>query len=123
MTNDPNVPQTNPDDVARVIVLIYGVFDGSRPFWCYVAVKPSKYQEFLDAQKNGTLNLYEFAPYGEIIISGEGTQPPEEVTLKVAEVYQTDPKRFFQPMNTDEEVKKRVAEHDEKKKQEPKPES
>lgn len=104
----------NPDDIARVIVLVYGMFEGNRPFWCYVAVKPTKYQNFLEAQKNGTLNLYAFAPFGEIIISGEGTSPPDEVTLKVAEVYQTDPKRFFEPIDPEEEVKRKVAEFEEK---------
>lgn len=107
---------TNPDDVARVIVLIYGLLEESRPFWCYVAVKPSKYQAFLDEQKAGTLNLFEFGKYGEIIISGEGSNPPDEVTLKVAEVYQTDPRKFFEPVDPDKEVAERVKEFDEKNK-------
>ncbi|MBV8938685.1 MAG: hypothetical protein JO089_02445 [Alphaproteobacteria bacterium] len=111
-SSDATAP--NPDDIARVIVLIYGVLEQTRPFWCYVAVKPSRYQSFLEAQKEGTLNLYEFGSYGEIIISGEGGQPPEEVTIKVAEVYQTDPKRFFEPIDPEAEVAKKMQEYEKK---------
>jgi len=85
---------TNNQDQTRTIVLVYGLLDGGNPFWVFVAIKPSKYQEFVDAQKDGSLNLYEFAPYGEIIVSGEGKSPPDEVTIKVAEMYQTDPAKL-----------------------------
>lgn len=116
MTEQRPEEAVNPDDIARVIVLVYGVLDDSKPFWCYVAVKPSRYQPFLDAQKEGALNLYEFGPFGEVIISGEGNQPPEAVTLKVAEVYQTDPRKFFSPIDPEAEVAKKVEEYEEKKK-------
>lgn len=83
------------DALARVIVLIYGMLEGGKPFWVYAAVKPSQYDAFNDAKKNGKLNLKDFAAYGEMIIAGEGQTPPIEVTLKVAEVYQTDVTKFF----------------------------
>lgn len=82
------------DLTTRTIVLIYGLLPDGEPFWIYAAVKPSKYQTFLAAQKDGSLNLYEFDSYGEIIISGKGKTPPDEVTLKVAEMYQTDPENL-----------------------------
>ena len=72
----------------RTIVLIYGLLEDGGPFWLYAAVKPSKYKDFLAAQKDGSLDLYTFDEYGEIIISDKGTSPPDEVTLKVAEMYQ-----------------------------------
>lgn len=100
----------NPDHFARVIILVYGVLENNTPFWCYVAVKPSMYQTFIDAQKDGSLNLYEFQPFGEVIISGEGNEPPEAVTLKVAEVYQTDPATFFQPVDPEAEVTRKMQE-------------
>lgn len=104
-------PTRNPDEYSRVIVLIYGTLEGDKPFWCYVAVKPTRYQHFLEEQREGILNLQEFTPYGEIIIYGEGSIPPEHVTLKVAEVYQTDPKSFFEPVgDPEEEAKKKLAE-------------
>jgi hypothetical protein len=83
--------QTNNLDLTRTIVLVYGLLENGNPFWVFVAVKPSQYQAFINAQKDGSLNLYQFAAYGEIIVSGEGKTPPDEVTIKVAEMYQTDP--------------------------------
>jgi hypothetical protein len=77
------------NDLKRIIVLIYGMLENGSPFWLFAAVRPSKYQPFLTAQKEGKIDLYNFDSYGEIIISGEGKAPPDEVTLKVAEMYQT----------------------------------
>lgn len=78
------------DALSRTIVLMYGLQHGKDPYWIYAAVKPSKYPLLLAAQKEGTLDLQQFATYGEIIVSGQGKSPPDEVTLKVAEMYQTD---------------------------------
>lgn len=111
MTAPPRHPQApNPDDIARVIVLVYGTLENNKPFWCYVAVKPSAYEKFLEAQKAGALNLHDFGAFGEVIISGEGNRPPDEVTLKVAQVYQTDVKSFFAPIDPMEEVARKVSE-------------
>jgi len=79
------------EDLKRIIVLIYGILGNGNPFWVFAAVRPSKYQPFMTAQKEGTLNLYQFEPFGEIIVSGEGKAPPEDIILKVAEMYQTTP--------------------------------
>ena len=79
-------------DLTRTIVLVYGLLKSGAPFWVFVAVKPSQYPAFLEAQKNGSLDLYKFGAFGEIIVSGEGKNPPDDVTLKVAEMYQTDVK-------------------------------
>ena len=92
-------PTQNNPDLTRTIVLVYGLLEGGEHFWVFVAVKPSQYQPFIDAQKNGTLNLYQFAVYGEIIVSGEGKSPPDEVTIKVAEMYQTDPAKLKAQMS------------------------
>lgn len=96
------------DSVARIILLMYGVLKNGNPFWIYVAVKPSKYKQFQDDQKAGTVDLVNFDKYGELVISGEGKSPPDDVTIKVAELYQTDPASFFQPVDPEEEVAKRV---------------
>lgn len=98
----------NPDLFTRVIVLIYGVLESGQPCWIYAAVKPSKYQPFLAAQKDGTLDIYQFAPYGEIIVSGEGKSPPDEITLKVAQMYQTDPAKLYKADEIEREIKKRT---------------
>jgi hypothetical protein len=84
-TVDPSQEKT------RTIVLIYGSLDNGAPFWVYAAVRPSKYQDMLTAQKTTGLDLHHFEEYGEIIVSGEGPTPPDSVTLSVAEMYQTAP--------------------------------
>ena len=89
------------DALTRTIVLMYGLLDNGEPYWIYAAVKPSKYPSFIAAQKDGALDVYDFKPYGEIIVSGKGKAPPDEVTLKVAEMYQTEPDKLFQPGDTD----------------------
>src|SRR5262249_25393692 len=78
------------DDLKRTIVMIYGMLESGGPFWLFAAVRPAKYAAFMAAYKDKTLDLYKFDPYGEIIVSGEGKSPPDTVTLKVAELYQTD---------------------------------
>jgi hypothetical protein len=83
--------QASIDSVTRMIVLVYGIQGNGSPFWVYVAVKPTRYQAMQNAQKEGTLDLNDFASYGEVIIAGHGQSPPDEVTLKVAETYQTTP--------------------------------
>ena len=91
--------QPTNNDLTRTIVLVYGLLENGNPFWVFVAVKPSKYQDFMKAQKDGTLNLYQFTPYGEIIVSGVGSSPPDDITIKVAEMYQTDPDKLKEQVN------------------------
>ena len=86
--------QPTNNDLTRTIILVYGLLENGNPFWVFVAVKPSKYQDFMKAQKDGSLNLYQFTTYGEIIVSGVGTSPPDDITIKVAEMYQTDPEKL-----------------------------
>lgn len=102
---DPKLPA---DLLTRIIVLIYGLLESGGPCWIYAAVRPSKYQAFLKAQKEGHLNVYDFKPYGEIIVSGEGKSPPDEVTLKVAEMYQTSAAALKQPIDVEKEIKRRA---------------
>ena len=86
---------TPAQDATRTIVLLYGITAQNAPFWVFVAVKPSRYSAFQQAQKAGGINLQEFEEYGEIIVSGDGNSPPDHITLKVAEMYQTDPSVFL----------------------------
>jgi len=97
------------DDLTRIIVLVYGALDNGNPFWVYVAVKPSQYEGFMKAQKDGSLDLYDFDGYGEIIVSGESKLPPDEVTLKVAEMYQTDPSTLFKQTDPEKEAEELAA--------------
>ncbi len=94
MTNEAELK----DAITRTIVLMYGLMEDGGSYWVFAAVKPSKYPTMLAAQKDGTLDMYDFKPYGEIIVAGKGKSPPDEVTLKVAEMYQTDPATLLQPV-------------------------
>lgn len=108
----PNTPSDkyDPDTVSRIIMLLYGKMDHGGPFWCYVAIKPSQFDAFKAAEKAGTVDLYDFEMFGEVIVSAEGQTPPEEVTLKVAELYGADASTFFQPMNPMEEITRKIDE-------------
>lgn len=98
------------DEVSRIIMLIYGKMETGAPFWCYVAVKPSRFEAFKQAESQGEINLYEFSEYGEVIVSAEGQSPPEDVTLKVAEMYGADPSTFFQPIDPIKTVEEKMRE-------------
>jgi hypothetical protein len=118
MADEQAPDRYDPDLISRIIMLVYGTMEHGGPFWCYVAVMPSMYDSFKRAERDGTLDLYNFEPFGEIIVSAEGETPPEEVTLKVAEMYNTDPSKFFQPIDPKqviadkiEEMKKRDSEN------------
>lgn len=100
----------DPDNISRIIMLVYGVMDHGGPFWCYVAVKPSQYDAFKEAESSGKIDLYDFDEYGEIIVSAEGETPPEDVTMKVAEMYNTDPSSFFQPMDPKKVIADKIEE-------------
>ena len=100
----------NPDNLSRVIMLLYGKMDHGGPFWCYVAVKPSMFEAFKAAETSGNIDLYAFDQFGEVIVSAEGQTPPEEVTLKVAEMYGADASTFFQPIDPMEEIGKKIDE-------------
>lgn len=100
----------DPDNLSRVIMLLYGKMDHGGPFWCYVAVKPSQFEAFKKAEAAGQIDLYAFESYGEVIVSAEGQTPPEEVTLKVAEMYGADASTFFQPIDPMQEIDKKIAE-------------
>ena len=106
----------NPDKLSRVIMLLYGKMAHGGPSWCYVAIKPSKFEAFKKAEAEGKIDLYNFDDFGEVIVSAEGETPPDEVTVKVAEIYGADPSTFFQQVDPMEQINDRIAEY--KKEQE-----
>lgn len=114
--NEPTTPNTpsgdkyDADNLSRVIMLLYGQMDHGGPFWCYVAVKPSQFNAFKAAETAGSIDLYNFEPFGEVIVSAEGQTPPEDVTLKVAEMYGADPSTFFQPIDPMAEISRKIDE-------------
>ncbi|MES2442856.1 MAG: hypothetical protein V4574_08500 [Pseudomonadota bacterium] len=101
-------PHADADDLSRVIMLLYGQMDHGGPFWCYVAIKPSMFDAFRATERLGEINLYDFDAFGEVIVSAEGEQPPDDVTEKVAEMYGSDPSTFFQPIDPIAEINKKI---------------
>ncbi len=111
MTKEPQADDKyDPDNISRIIMLVYGVLESGGPFWCYAAVKPSQFDAFKEAEAAGKLDLYNFEEFGEVIVSGEGERPPEEVTHKVAQMYNTDPSSFFQPIDPKKEIANKIDE-------------
>lgn len=108
----PHTPNDkfDPDNVSRIIMLLYGKMDHGGPFWCYVAIKPSQFDAFKAAEAAGSIDLYNFDAFGEVIVSAEGQTPPEEVTVKVAEMYGADASTFFQPIDPMAEIGRKIDE-------------
>ena len=76
------------DEVGRIIMLIRGLMEARGSYWCYLSVKPSRYQAFKAVVAN-KYNIQNFVNdgYGEVVVSGEGREPPKDVTEKVAGLF------------------------------------
>ncbi len=104
MTAEP----LNPDNVARLVMLTYGrMEDGKGTYWCYVAVKPNEFDRFNASLKAGKLNLHTFREdgFGEVLVSGPGLYPPQEVTKQIAKAFNTAVTELF----NNEEPKSLIA--------------
>ncbi len=102
----------NQDDVARVIVLVRGMMENGKGFyWCYVAVKPSLYEQF-KAVTGNKYNIQNFVKdgYGEVIVSGAGREPPKAVTEKVAEMFGVPVGSLFTDSNPLGTIQKKLEE-------------
>ena len=109
--SNPPLPLTT-DDLARMIMLTYGPMqDGQGSFWCYVAVRPSQYQRFLETKKAGKLNMQTFKEegFGEVVVSGTGVFPPAEVTQKVAKLFDIPIQDLFGDMNPETVISTKIA--------------
>lgn len=78
----------NQDEAGRIIMLVRGVMESRGSYWCYLSIKPSQHKAFQAAVAN-KYNIQNFTKdgYGEVVVSGEGKEPPREVTEKVAELF------------------------------------
>jgi len=97
------------DALSRVIMLLYGSMDYGGPFWCYVAIKPSKFDAFKEAEAAHTIDLINFDDFGEVIVSAEGQEPPPEVTAKIAEMYGANVDTFFKSIDPIAEIAAKIA--------------
>jgi hypothetical protein len=76
------------DEGASIIAYTDGVTASGRPYYAYIAVKPSKYREFYERTKaRETMRL---GDYGKIIVYGYETKPPAGVVQHMKEKYSFD---------------------------------
>ncbi len=103
-------PPITPDHVARLVMFTYGKMVDGKPFWCYLAVKPSRKDELVGKINTKTfdINRYEPEGYGEIVVSGEGVMPPTPVIKKVAEMFNVTLREMFQEFDADAVITKEV---------------
>ncbi len=87
----------DPDNVARVVMLAFGNMEQGGMYWAYVAVRPSRYEEFKRRMTGKTYNIQNFVKdeFGEVVVSGEGGLPPREVTKQVALLFGVPVKQLF----------------------------
>ena len=107
MSAEPSVK--NPDSLSRIVMLTFGHMEQGGSYWCYVAIKPSRYDAFRAAMYSMTYNIQNFDKdeFGEIIVSGHGDRPPRDVTQKVAKMFDIQIRDLFK----DEQPDKTVAKH------------
>lgn len=99
------------DKLARIIMLVYGQMqDGKGSYWCYVAVKPTEYQRFMELHGARQINLYDFERegFGEIVVSGQGVRPPSEITYQVAQIYKMNIKDLFGEVDAESIISKKI---------------
>ena len=101
----------NKDDISRFIVMARGLMNGGGFYWCYVAVKPSRYEEFKKVTAN-KYNIQNFVKdeFGEVIVSGAGRDAPKEVIDKVAEMFGVSPDSLFTDSHPEATLEKKVEE-------------
>ena len=76
------------DKDAAILCYTNGLLEDGRPYYAYIAVKPSKYQEFkklTDARMGLTLG-----DYGEVIAGNFEASPPPEVVAEMRDKYGFD---------------------------------
>lgn len=75
------------DEKFSVYVLTQGVSAEKVPFWAYLAIPPSKYLAYKNAEMNEGMTL---SDYGEVIAMGMGYDPPEDIMRQMEEEFGVD---------------------------------
>ena len=76
------------DQNTAILSYVHGTMEDGRPYYAYVAVKPSKYREFhaLTAAKKAMV----IGEYGTVVAAGFELEPPADVVKEMREVYGFD---------------------------------
>ena len=76
------------DRSAAIIAYTDGVTASGRPYYAYLAVKPSKYREF--CERTEARESIRLSDYGKIVVYGYETKPPPGVTKHMQDKYGFD---------------------------------
>ncbi len=76
------------DAYSAITVLDRGVTADGTPYWLYIDVKPSKFQDFVRAVRSGTPKVFE--DYGTILKFGYDKEVPESVKEEMKQQYGFD---------------------------------
>lgn len=109
MTNKQTIDLT-PDNIARGVMFIFGKLPDGSPFWCFVAVKPSRRVELVEKVKNRTLDLTQYVNdgFGEIIVSGESPMPPREVIKTISQMFNVPIRKLFADVDMDKVIRDEI---------------
>lgn len=72
------------DNEVSILIITAGEMEDGKPFYAYLSVKPSKYKDFMEAEKKGN---YKLSDFGEILEFGREKEPPENVKKEMEEKY------------------------------------
>ncbi len=76
------------DATHGIVHIITGRDANGEPFYAYVSVKPSRYEEFLLITRAG--EEMDLAEFGRILSAGFGEEPPNDVRARMEEKYGVD---------------------------------
>ena len=107
-------------ELGRTLALVYGIMVSGEPYWAFVAIRTTRYREFLEQNKKGAINIQDFDYYGEVIVFNATFGPTDDVIAKVAEMYKTDPVVLLEKVHADNELKRPLLEAELSKSTKPK---
>ena len=84
MSPPPLSPQSMADLLCTIVLLCQGKNANGRPFWAYMAIKPSMAEAFKAVRDAGGFNLED---YGTIIEYGEGSAVPANIRTQMERDY------------------------------------
>ncbi len=85
MTTPATDSPKSTDQKIGIIEFCTGKNEAGRPVYCYVSIRPSQYEEYLEKVASG--EIFDPADYGEIIKEGEGRAPSKEIMQEMERVY------------------------------------
>lgn len=109
MSNDTPI-DLSPDNLARMVSLVFGTMADGKPYWVIAAVKPSAMGTVQGLIKAKSLNWEAFQSegYGEIVVSGEGLMPPKDVLKVVSQMFNVPLRSMFGHFNFDDIMAKEI---------------